>query len=69
MNPNVLQQIIKSGNPEQTLLSMLPPQQKMIAQAFLNNPNRQQALQDLMKQHNVSQEQVNELNKVLTQKS
>ena len=61
MNLNFLQQIIKSNNPQQMIMNMLTPQQKVLAQAFLNNPNREQALQDLMKQNNVSQEQVNNL--------
>ena len=45
------------------ILSMMTPQQKQMAQAFLNNPNREQALQDLMKQNNVSQEQVDAVRK------
>lgn len=61
MNPNFVQQLLKSGNPQQMILNMMNPQQKQMAQAFLNNPNRQQALQDLMKQHNVSQQQVDSL--------
>ena len=69
MNFNIIQQILKSGNPQQAILNMMTPQQKMMAQAFLNNPNRQQALQDLMKQNNVTQEQVDSLSKMLTQKS
>ena len=43
---NLLQQILKSGNPQQMLLNMMNPQQKMMAQAFLNSPNKQQALQE-----------------------
>lgn len=58
MNVNFIQQLMKSGNPEQMIMNMMTPQQKQMAQAFLNNPNRQQALQDLMKQNNVSQQQV-----------
>ena len=58
MNINILQQLMKSGNPQQMLLNMMNPQQQAMAQTFLNNPNRKQALQDLMKQHNVSQQQV-----------
>ena len=65
MNINFLQQILKSGNPQQVLLNMMTPQQKMMAQTFLNNPNREQALQELMKQNNVSQQQVDELKKVI----
>lgn len=66
MNINFIQQLMKSGNPQQVIMNMMTPQQKAMAQAFLNNPNREQALQDLMKQNNVSQQQVDELNKVLT---
>lgn len=67
MNINFLQQIIKSGNPQQVIMNMLNPQQKMIAQAFLSNPNREQALQDLMKQNNVTQEQIDVLKKTISQ--
>lgn len=66
MNINFIQQLMKSGNPQQAIMNMMTPQQKVMAQAFLNNPNREQALQELMKQNNVSQHQVDELNKVLT---
>lgn len=66
---NLIQQIMKSGNPQQAILNMMNPQQKAMAQMFLNNPNREQALQELMKQNNVSQEQVDSLSKMLTQKS
>ena len=58
MNMNFIQQIMKSGNPQQMILNMMTPQQKAMAQAFLNNPDREKALQDLMKTHNVSKEQV-----------
>lgn len=61
MNMNFLQQIMKSGNPQQMIMNMMTPQQKVMAQTFLNNPNREQALKDLMKQNNVSEEQVNNL--------
>lgn len=63
MNFNLIQQIMKSGNPQQAILNMMNPQQKMMAQTFLNAPNREQALQDLMKQNNVSQEQVDAFKK------
>ena len=63
MMNNLLQQILKSGNPQQMLLNMMNPQQKMMAQAFLNSPNKQQALQDLMKKNNISQQQVEEFKK------
>ena len=65
MNINILQQILKSGNPQQMIMNMMTPQQKMMAQTFLNNPNREQALQELMKQNNVSQQQVEEFKKVI----
>lgn len=65
MNVNILQQILKSGNPQQMIMNMMTPQQKMMAQAFLNNPNREQALQDLMKQNNVSQQQVESLKNII----
>lgn len=65
MNLNFLQQIMKSGNPQQMIMNMMTPQQQAMAQAFLNNPNREQALQDLMKQNNVSQQQVDDLKKII----
>ena len=65
MNFSFLQQIMKSGNPQQMILNMMTPQQKQMAQAFLSNPNREQALQDLMKRNNVSQEQVDTVKSVL----
>lgn len=58
MNLNFIQQIMKSGNPQQMIMNMMTPQQKQMAQAFLNNPNREQTLNELAKQHNVSQEQI-----------
>lgn len=65
MMNNYLQQIIKSGNPLQAIMSNLTPQQKQIAQAFLNNPNRDQALEDLKKQYNVSDAQIQQLTNVI----
>ena len=65
MNINFLQQLMKSGNPQQMLLNMMTPQQQAMAQAFLNNPNREQALQELMKQNNVSQQQVDNLKNMM----
>lgn len=65
MNINLLQQLLKSGNPMQAVMNMMTPQQKQMAQAFLNNPNREQALQDLMKQNNVSQQQVDSLKNMM----
>ena len=61
MNMNIIQQLMKSGNPQQMILNMMNPQQKAMAQAFLNNPDREKALQEVMKQHNVSQQQVDSL--------
>lgn len=60
---NILQQILKSGNPQQMILNMMNPQQKAMAQAFLNNPNREQALQELMKKNNITQQQIDEFKK------
>ena len=65
MNPNVIQQLMKSGNPQQMIMNMMTPQQRQMAQAFLNSPNREQALQDLMKQNNVSQQQVDVLKNMI----
>lgn len=61
MNMNFLQQIMKSANPMQMIMNMMNPQQKAMAQAFLNHPDREKALKDLMKQNNISQEQVESL--------
>ena len=65
MMNNYLQQIIKSGDPIKAIMSNLTPQQKQIAQAFLNNPNRDQALEDLKKQYNVSDAQIQQLTNVI----
>jgi len=65
MNMNLIMQILKSGNPQQAIMNMMTPQQRQVAQTFLNNPNREQALQDLMKQSGVTQEQVNNLSKII----
>ena len=43
---------------------MMTPQQKQMAQVFLNKPNREEALKDLMKENNVSQEQVDAVRKM-----
>ena len=66
MNIGIIQQLLKSGNPQQMIMNMMTPQQKQMAQAFLNNPNREEALKELMKQNNVSQEQVNAVKQVMT---
>lgn len=68
MNLNLIQQIIKSGNPQQAILNMMNPQQRQLAQAFLNSPNREQALQELMRQNNITQGQVEEVAKVINSK-
>ena len=68
MNTNLIQQIIKSSNPQQMIMNMMTPQQKIMAQAFLNNPNREQALQDLMKQNGVTQEQVQQVSQFINSK-
>ena len=65
MNLNFLQQIMKSGNPTQMIMNMMTPQQKIMAQTFLNNPNREQALQELMKQNNISQQQIDSLKNII----
>lgn len=65
MNMNFIQQLMKCGNPMQAIMNMMNPQQKQMAQAFLNNPNREQALNDLKKQYNVSDEQINAIAKFI----
>ena len=65
---NLLQQLLKSGNPQQAIMNMMTPQQKQMANAFLNNPNRGQALEDLKKQYNVSDEQINTVAKFINSK-
>ena len=65
---NLLMQIMKSGNPQQMIMNMMTPQQKVMAQAFLSNPNREQALQDLMKQNGVTQEQVQQVSQFINSK-
>lgn len=65
MNINFLQQIMKSGNPHQMIMNMMTPQQKQMAQMFLNNPNREQALKDLMQKNNVSQQQIEEFKNIM----
>ena len=67
MNMNLIMQIMKSGNPQQAIMNMMTPQQRQMAQAFLNNPNREQALQELMKQNGVTQEQVQQVSKIINQ--
>lgn len=65
MNLNLIQQIMKCGNPQQAIMNLMTPQQKQLAQAFLNNPNREQALQELMKQNGVTNEQVQQISKFI----
>jgi hypothetical protein len=64
MNISFLQQILKSGNPQQMIMNMMTPQQKQMAQAFLNNPNREQALEQLKKDYKVSDDQINSVKNV-----
>ena len=47
------------------IMGTMTPQQQQLAKTFLAKPNRQQALQDLMKENNVSQEQVDNLTKMI----
>ena len=61
MNMNLLMQVMKSGKPEQLLLSMMNPQQRQIAEAFLAKPNREQALEELKRNYNVTDAQINSL--------
>lgn len=62
---NLLSQILSSQNPYKMIMGMMTPQQQQMANAFLQKPNRQQALQDLMRQNNVSQEQVDNLRNMM----
>ena len=43
------------------LMNNMNPIQQQMAKQFLSKPNRQQALQELMKENNVTQEQVDNL--------
>lgn len=65
MNMNIIQQLLKSGNPMQAIMNMMNPQQKQMAQSFLNNPNREEALKELKKQYNVSDEQISAITKYI----
>lgn len=65
MNPNFIQQIIKSGNPMQMIMNMMTPQQRQMAQQFLNDPNREQALEKLKKDYNVSEQQIDSLKNII----
>ena len=47
------------------IMNMMTPQQQQLAKNFLNNPNRQQALQQLMKENGVSQQQVDNLKNMI----
>lgn len=62
---NILGQILNSQNPFQMLMNRMTPQQQQAAKAFLSKPNREQALQDLMKEKGVSQEQVDGLKRMI----
>lgn len=65
MNLNFIQQIMRSTNPQQMIMNMMTPQQRQMAESFLNSPNRDEALKKLMQQNNISQEQVDNLKKVI----
>ena len=62
---NLLSQILNSQNPYKMIMGMMTPQQQQMANAFLQKPNREQALQDLMRQNNVSQAQVDNLKNMM----
>ena len=62
---NLLSQILSSQNPYQMIMSMMTPQKQQIAKTFLSSPNREQALQKLMKDNNVSQQQVDDLKNMI----
>lgn len=62
---NLLAQIINSRNPYQMIMNSMNPMQKQMAKSFLAKPNREQALKDLMKENNISQEQVDGLKKLI----
>jgi hypothetical protein len=47
------------------LMNRMTPQQQQMAKAFLNKPNREQALQELMQQNGVTQEQVDNIKKMI----
>ena len=36
MNMNIIQQLLKSGNPMQAIMNMMTPQQKQMAQTFFS---------------------------------
>ena len=62
---NLLAQILNSQNPYQMIMGIMTPQQQQLAKTFLSKPNRNQALQELMKDNNVSQEQVDNIKKMI----
>lgn len=43
------------------IMNQMTPQQKEIANQFLNNPNRNEALQMLMQKYGVTQQQIEQL--------
>lgn len=53
MNMNMLAQIMKSTNPQQMILNQMNPQQRQIAEQFLKSPNRDEALNNLIKQYGI----------------
>lgn len=58
-------QILNSQNPYQMIMNSMNPIQQQMAKSFLSKPNREQALKDLMKEHNVSPEQVESIKKLI----
>ena len=62
---NVLAQILNSKNPYQMIMNNMNPMQQQMAKQFLSKPNREQALQDLMKERGITQDQVNNLKKLI----
>lgn len=55
-----IEQIMKSANPQQMILQMMNQQQRQLAEQFLKNPNREKALEELMKQYNISNQTIND---------
>ena len=47
------------------IMNMMTPQQREMAKTFLNSPNRDEALKDLMKKNNITEEQVNQVKNVI----
>lgn len=43
----------------------LNPQQKEVAKVFMSNPNREEALKNLMQQYGINQQQVEDIKKII----